>query len=1592
MKIRAICSAVVFSLATAVFGDTFVYNNVTVSTGEVEPGVWNCDYYAVSNYVAETGNPMIVFWGNEGCGHCSASERSIGSDTALTAWLEENEIALAFAINGNGKFPTEATAAAKRFSKTGASYPFIRWYWKDDNGVVHDTASVNTIYSDRFFAITKQTFAGWTPPSSAGMVKLPNDPGNRLEFEDGMTNITIDVTRPEKKATEAVKGTFQAKGPDGNVFFSQELDWAAGETVKTVDIPLTDTGCTKTGDEILVGVLDDKGVLKRPGVITYVTGNSAANPLWIGERQVPSAAKARLSDPAPDYQFGEWTMDLDVATNTVAQTEGAFTVVSIQGSLWCPDCANTDRNFLELKDAEADTQTKFQKWAASNKVALVAIDIPNFTDTKGSYATPTLLSTNVFKSTLARESYTNKYGKAATPTKSTLNKSVFPKETPELTGADPALTEALPRSGLGYWTRKGITAEEAKAILDRNHDLVVNNTDKGGFHRPEDSNANRTGVPIFVVLRRDGTVAGRFTTFAKVSPFTKDRDSFDAYVKRIEELMKEAGQADNGEIANNDARTTTLTLKAAGETTPTGGNLAKCLSHADAIDVFKLEGVAKGVRQLVKISRPPAEAGDGKVSLTLQRLNGGKPETVTQRVGRKDVEVTASGLLSAGVALEYAFPDAGDYFVEVKADTTDRGFAVDSANSTWMAYSLETAMLIDPVESESTLTIDESYESVFVRIVKGEWYRIEGLRFTQDGDEERGLPGDGGVPGKLEGPYNIGGAHYYRALVSDSAVAPLDGSGSLSYQIWRPGEIGFGTPNTAGSALKQEAARTVRENAGEVQIPVSRVNGASSAAKVTVVLNLEKSVNIYAADDGHPRFVETPEALTNELVWADGESGVRYHKIEILDDARFDDACKFVFDIVMEPGDGFAEVKNGTFTLTVTENDRKSAGKASFTGVTGMYFAKPATVYAREDEAVTLELSRLVGSDAVVTGLVKTTLGAVSPASVEWGFHDDGVKAVTVSGIPAGKTARVSINKTFGGLGKGSPSSVSIVSIATNAPGFAARTFASSGYAYVAVSNLYPVVNVAAGGKLSFTKVSGALPSGLKATYDAAAQALCLVGVPTRAGTSTAVFQVVETVKSGRSTVKVPGMVTQITFTVADPSKAEPGLTPINASCATAARTLADIPMVAPTAKRLAGVLTLTIPKGTGRVSAKYNCAAGTVSFAAAKSWSTLATEADGQFVAELVPSNKKLAGYNLKVEAFPDKRVRATLTDPAFPGEDLVFEHMGLTWSDLTKTAAYATGAKDWAGYYTVALPMEEVVSEETAGYAADGTGYLTLKMSASAAKTGKMTWALMLPNGVTASGSSTLYPTGEDYGIPGGESLEIARLPISWTKGTERFSAVLKVLRGAEAQAETWAATVMADETAPACWRHTAAAKDAAAAIGFETLHGVYGGLYDAKADLGGCCQESYETDELGFCVSVTNLFSGKYGALVSEANPVARIKVSEAKLTVDQAWNPQRVTVSVTRGTGLVRGSLKLSYIDPAKGMKNLTVNFKGILLQGWGNGCGCGDAKIPSEMEQPFVSGSWFLSDKITYEKPGATRPSTVTDKRGGAFAICAESVK
>ena len=89
-------------------------------------------------------------------------------------------------------------------------------------------------------------------------------------------------------------------------------------------------------------MLDAGGEVQDTRTVTFVArANGAENPLWIGERTAETLA------------FGEWTMDFEAATNKAARAEGeAYTLVAVSGALWCPDCANTERNFLDVADAE----------------------------------------------------------------------------------------------------------------------------------------------------------------------------------------------------------------------------------------------------------------------------------------------------------------------------------------------------------------------------------------------------------------------------------------------------------------------------------------------------------------------------------------------------------------------------------------------------------------------------------------------------------------------------------------------------------------------------------------------------------------------------------------------------------------------------------------------------------------------------------------------------------------------------------------------------------------------------------------------------------------------------------------------------------------------------------------------------------------------------------------------------------------------------------------------------------------------------------------------------------------------------------------
>ena len=1617
MKLKSILAGIILSMSFVVLGDDlFEYHTMTISKGEVTPGVWNSDFAKAKEYAEQTGSPLIVFWGNASCGHCNTTEKYISGDKELDKWLKDNEIVLAIGmgVGGEGNETNfKNSPAAKTFARQShSSYPYIRYYWVDENGVEHNASSQNTVSSATILSTAKKTFAGWTPKSACGSFAAPDEECNRLEFEDATPSVEVVLERSDSNAEKNTNAVFKAYGPDGKtVFFTSNIVWNAGDTNKVVTVPVQKSGCKASGEQITLVVADasDKDMAKNH--VTYVTGSggSAANPLWIGERSAPALNGMLTAAPVKPLEFGEWTMDLDVATQLVAQTEGAYTLVSIQGSLWCPDCANTDRNFLDVKDDPADEFTKFQKWAQKKNIALVTIDIPNFgkaykenpKDKEDSHdvegkLTPCLLKRGTIATTLARNTYTNKAGKAVTYKESDYkNKRIFDQETPLLTGADLSDTTAKNRSGLGYLTRKGVSDEEAKKVLDRNHFLAETNTLFGGFHRPEDGNAYRTGVPIFVLLRRDGTVAGRFTTFAAKSPFTADQANFNAFTSRIEELILEDAQTENGEIENNDARTTGLTLLSSGQTTPTGGTSAYCISHADAVDVFKLVGTAPGVRQGIRLSAPMAEVnGKGVATLELQKLKDGKPTVVTRASGRKTVNVSVTGLLKDGLNLDYTFEDDDTYYVAVKADTTSAGFAVASKAETFTAYTLDIGMLIVPEEKLNRLPVDGAkVGQIRVSVERNKWYRLEGLKISSEGTDI--TPGKGGTdPEELEGPYFFNGEHYYRAKISGIVKVSLDeATTEVVYQCYNPGEVGF-----------VKTAQTVKENVGTAKIAIERKKGSSSRVRMHVTLDEAASTNIRYADTGEARFVES-DAMTNAVyVWEDGTLGVTNHLFIIKDDARYDGdfgPCKFVFRLTMGPEDGHAEIVNDTFELAVTENDRKSAGKVAFVGVEGGYFAKPATVYTKAKNPVTLNFSRLSGSDAVVTGQVQAVVGktsyAVEPAEFGWGYHKNEMKQVTVSGYAdaTDKTVKVSFKNLKGGLSSGSPSSVSIVVISDDAPEFSKSSYLNTVNRYVDVADQlsYPVVGAPTGCTLSFTKLSGTLPSGLKVAANEDNTAMLVTGIPSKADTYTVYYQVTASVKNEKNgTVKIPGLVTEITIIVKDPAvKSEGEEVPVNASCVKS-RSFTDMMVISESDRRLGGLMNLTIPANTGKVSAKYVCSSGTVSFSSAKSWSELR---DGSnFVARLVPSNKKYAGYAIEIEARPDYSIKATVIDPAFKNP-LISAHYGLTWKDLAKEypEVFGKGAADWEGSYTVALPWEGTVYEQTDGYASTGTATLTLKLSDKT--NGKMSWGLTLPNGTTASGSSTLAPTEDTYPIPDREPQEIAYLPVFTVKGTERFAAILMVLRGAKADAkdDLWRAGVLgATNVVDACWTHMALANAESSNVGFETIHGVWGGAYLGKdEDLGGCCSSYYNTNSLAFYVDYESITGILYKAFSTTdwLNPIALVKVGASTMSVDtREGNPQKLKLSFTSSTGVVKGSFNLQYEKEPDVFKDLSVSYSGVVLPGWGgNWCGCHDNIVtPDGKTMPFVNGSWYFADKVPYKKASGkkTVDATLSDQRGATF--------
>lgn len=1490
---------------------------------QLEPGKWYTNFAVCKKFADDNGMPLLAVWGNHECVHCWYTESCFTKD-AFKAWLKENnagQVILCFMAGGMGNdFPDQMNSSAynwmwKGGGRTLSQFPFVVMWWRKQNvnvrltgeefcAKISDPSDPNNPSKIRAIdklsntdatiparianmtARLEAAFAGWTPAGqyAGGLFTGTETEGNRLEAEAGTTNVTFTLVRDEAAAKVATNHLLTVTGPDGAVA-TNTVVWRAGEAEQALALDLADyPAFDADGETLTLAVLDAGGEVQDTRTVTFVArANGAENPLWIGERTAETLA------------FGEWTMDFEAATNKAARADGeAYTLVAVSGALWCPDCANTERNFLDVADAEGGN--RFKAWAASNGVALVTVDVPSF-QADGAFESPTFLSRRAFATTLARM-----------------------REYPA-SGADAALTNAMLRSGLGYLTRKGVSDEAAAAALARNHALVR----RGGLlHSPIDTNDNRTGVPIFVLLRKDGTVAARLTRFAATSPMASAREQWGDLIKRFDEMLAVAasagGHADPAEFAN-DAPQGAVGFAA------NGGTAAGELSHADFRDVFRLDGVGGNALQKVTVTGTTG----ARVTASFLTLDvDGKKVTVGTPV--------TGALTAEGVALEHEFTEPGDYYLEVAgADIEEAAFSVtNSVAANFHPYTLAGAVVLVPQEARATAAAPEGSDQVVMRLEKGRKYRIQGLKVEAVGEAL-----------EPDNPDDPDGLFFTARVDGDVSLTCQNREGTVTYSIWNPGRIGFTV-----------AARTVKENVGEVEVAIVRTDGASGEVQLTVAL--DAGATTLSDSDGKARFAFTDTTL----VWKDGEKGTKTVTVTVLDDTRFDGTGVVALTLEQVGGDGTPEVAGGAFALTVTDDDKQSAGKAAFTGAEP-YFARAKTVYVRQGEKATVKVGRVEASDGPVTVRVKASpatvaLGGVTQDGIlSWANHRAEEKAVTVGGLAVGRTATLTLANATDGLRILSASNyVKVVAVAADAPAFAQDAAQAALTRYVAASNVYAVVDVPEGTtKLTFTKLSGTLPAGLKAAWDPAANALAVSGATTaKAGAYTAVYQVSARVANRT----VPGLTLALAFTVTDVAlPGADGAAALNPALAKA-RTFRDLPVLGDNG-RLAGTLQVTIPP-TGRVSAKWLCATGTVSFTA-RNWSE--ADKDGTVRAELVGSKK---GYAMALEAARDGSLAIELTDDR--GETAQMRTDGRLWSK-------ADSAEGWRGQYTVSL--RNAAREESAeGLAPRGHGYLTLKMtSATAWNAGRMTWAGLLPNGTAVSGSATLA-----RGLRRSESEDdLAYLPVYLRSSRDVLAVLMQIGAGnAENDEPTidCQAVFEASDLAEAYWSHADSA-----ALRYTVEWDVYGGDYSSGYDLADYFA-TYYTEAAILPNLAFNIKNG-LGAGLSSGTPnevdAVSVRIDKQTLAISKDGpNVCRATLSFNRSTGVVSGSFRLPVTKMDGTQTTVMASYRGVVLIGWGPGCGCTPAD--TEIVLPFVSGAYWVSDKFRDETTGRN----VTVKRGGAAEL------
>lgn len=573
-------------------------------------------------------------------------------------------------------------------------------------------------------------------------------------------------------------------------------------------------------------------------------------------------------------------------------------------------------------------------------------------------------------------------------------------------------------------------------------------------------------------------------------------------------------------------------------------------------------------------------------------------------------------------------------------------------------------------------------------------------------------------------------------------------------------------PGTVGFKVTEAGVTEGTTNAFSI---VLTRRGYTGAASCTVSLDEAK-----IPEGERARYVWNGDQT---VTWDDLESGDKTVEVGLVDDGIWHGQTALPFTLTV-PDDApvAAEAGKTAFTLNYRDDEVESVGELALADVTGddLHAAGDGRLYARAGSLIGMEVTRRGGSCSNVTGRIVASKAdaVVSPDAGQQWFEKSSMTNKTFEvRLPSvtGTAKYLDLVLTLEGAGipvaKGE-NRVTIRVLPETSPSWdGGASTDCTGVQYTAFEHSVALADESVE-LVSLQKISGAVPAGLKATLDKAGRRLVVAGTPTVATPTNGVTLVywAQATVGGKTVWTLPVTLHITIRALADVNANFAGDGAKSKTVWTGLALLDKTAVDAGEPARLRGLLDLTVsPKG--RTSARWRTVEGkTVSFSAAGFAGI--DEASGDVG---LAATRVVAGVTntLTATLFAAGKMEATI---ASNGVEVAF---GTVEADA---AAWSKDhpATDYVGTYVAAFPVDTNWVETVAGGTSplcSGAATLTFRLAAGAARTGRTTFAGVLPNGRTFSGSATLAGN--------------AALPVLAASATDAFASVLDIAKGGEVAA---------------------------------------------------------------------------------------------------------------------------------------------------------------------------------------------------------------